>query len=440
MDLLADIAQGVKVWPGRMKRLMMTAACIGCVLTGGARGLTTAGDPDMVATFYTSRSNKLLWYADSSGRILRYNLLGLLSRCGSQGLEPDKYSLNILQAYEQQHDQRTDQAAEADRRYTRAFINYLEDLLHGAYADGISDDALLKKEQSRDQRQILDLLARCTDSAAMNSAVKSLEPGDREYLLLKNALSEALDKGQQDTICLLKTALNHYRRIHHPHYPKCVEINIASGILRYYEHDSLMLSMKVVAGRPSTPTPRFSAYCDEVILYPYWNVPHSIAVNEFLPLCKKLPGVLDFMNMQVLDRKGHIVDRNKINWQLYNRNNFPYRFRQATGCDNALGVIKFNLDSPYGVYLHDTNNKLSFAAKKRYFSHGCIRLEKPMELADQLLGRKLDHEFLETCLKQEQPQTLQLSAPVPVFVVYIRAVADDPGGNVTYYDDVYNLK
>lgn len=390
---------------------------------------------EWLTAFYKARGNKPFWFVDSPRCDLRRQLLLHLERSGEQGLDSGRYSLAALRSQLNCKSLRTGTMA-VDHLYTKIAMTYLMDVLKGGTVNGIAGkDIIADQESINDYKQVSDLLSKCTNSDALDSAIVSLEPATPEYLMLKSAMKSASAARHQDSVVLLKAALNTYRRIHHSHYPKCIVVNVASGMLRYYEHDSLRLEMKVVTGKPSTPTPRFTAYCNEVILYPYWNVPRSIAVNELLPLCKKSPAVLSFLNMQVLDSKGNTLDPGKINWKLYSKENFPYRFRQATGCDNALGVIKFNLVSPYGVYLHDTNNKLSFAAKKRYFSHGCIRLEKPTELAGFLLNKELDSQFLSACLKEERPHTLPLPAPVPVFVVYVRAdISRD--SSIIYYDDI----
>jgi len=418
------------------KKMILTVVVMNCALPAWAKMADVTGPVD---AFYKNRNNKLFWFADSSGIMLRSRLLLLMSHCEEQGLDTGKYPISLLQADLQGRKVVTEtQVMAADRLYTTAAIGYLEDLLGSGVPNGIAHDALLGQEENNRHKQTLELLSGCGDSAMLGNAVRGLEPATTDYLLLKSALAKALQTRQQDTIIPLKMALNSYRRIYNFHYAKCIVVNIASGLLYYYEQDSLMLGMKVVTGKPATPGPRFTAYCNEIILYPYWNVLRSIAVNELLPLCRKSPGVLSFMNIQVLDSRGNVLNPQKINWRLYNRKNFPYRFRQATGCDNALGVIKFNLVSPFGVYLHDTNNKLAFGSNKRYFSHGCIRIEKPMELANFLLGRQLDSNFLKACLKEERPHTLELSAPIPVFVVYVRAGV--ASGEIVYYEDVYNLK
>ena len=236
----------------------------------------------------------------------------------------------------------------------------------------------------------------------------------------------------------LITSLNFVRWIYHFHFEKYIVVNIASAYLRYYEYDSIKLRMKVVVGKPSAKTPRFAAHCDQVILYPYWNVPASITLKEILPKFKKNPDYVDDLNMAVIDAKGNIVDHHKLNWKKYNSGNFPFRLRQSTGCDNSLGVIKFNLTSPYSVYLHDTNYKAAFLLASRYLSHGCIRIEKPVELANYILPKKIESKFLEDCLKGQVPVTLSLAYAVPVFIVYQTATAD-LNNQVKYYKDVYGL-
>jgi len=192
-----------------------------------------------------------------------------------------------------------------------------------------------------------------------------------------------------------------------------------------------------VAGQPSKRTPRFAAWCDQLILYPYWNVPRKIAVNELLPIFKRSPAIMQAMNMQILDAGGRVVDPAGLPWQQYDKSNFPFSIRQATGCDNALGVLKFNLTSPYAVYMHDTNLKSAFGSAYRYYSHGCIRLEKPDALG-ALLDNKLDTTLLQSCVKDQQPYTIRLEEPVPVFVLYNTADADE-NGRIDYYKDIYHL-
>jgi murein L,D-transpeptidase YcbB/YkuD len=155
--------------------------------------------------------------------------------------------------------------------------------------------------------------------------------------------------------------------------------------MKVYSQGKVNLEMRMIVGKPSTPTSTLASRVNEVILYPYWHVPYSIATKELLPIIKRNPGYIEAGNYQVLNKSGNIVDPYSINWRALSRNYFPYLIRQSTGCDNALGLLKLNFYSPFGIYLHDTPVKSLFMLNKRYFSHGCMRMEKPMELGHLVL-------------------------------------------------------
>jgi murein L,D-transpeptidase YcbB/YkuD len=241
-----------------------------------------------------------------------------------------------------------------------------------------------------------------------------------------------------DTIRWLKHAYGVYHWIDHWGFSQYIFVDVATAEVQFIEEERVLLSMRAVVGKPSTPTPFFAAWAERIVLYPYWFVPSSIAIGEFLPKIKNDPSWLDRQNMQVVDGEGNIVDSKNLNWAQFNASFFPFTIRQSTGCDNALGVLKVDVKTPLGVYLHDTNNKASFLLSKRFFSHGCIRLEEPMLLGNYLLKKQLDTLYLQSCLKEQQPAYLPLMAPMPVLVFYTLA-HPQPGGGVRYYPDTYKL-
>ena len=241
-----------------------------------------------------------------------------------------------------------------------------------------------------------------------------------------------------DTIRWLKHAYGVYHWIDHWGFSQYIFVDVATAEVQFIEEERVLLSMRAVVGKPSTPTPFFAAWAERIVLYPYWFVPSSIAIGEFLPKIKNDPSWLDRQNMQVVDGEGNIVDPKNLNWAQFNASFFPFTIRQSTGCDNALGVLKVDVKTPLGVYLHDTNNKASFLLSKRFFSHGCIRLEEPMLLGNYLLKKQLDTLYLQSCLKEQQPAYLPLMAPMPVLVFYTLA-HPQPGGGVRYYPDTYKL-
>jgi murein L,D-transpeptidase YcbB/YkuD len=148
--------------------------------------------------------------------------------------------------------------------------------------------------------------------------------------------------------------------------------------------------------------------------------------------------LVEAMNMQVLDNRARILSPSSISWSSYTNKNFPYHFRQSTGCDNSLGVIKFDLTDPFNVYMHDTNSKNLFFSEYRYYSHGCIRIQKPLELANLILPTPVDSNFVKSCLKEQRPVNLSLTQPIPVFVIY-NTVDVDKKNVIIYYKDVYNI-
>lgn len=439
-----------KVWRTQWTRITLTSShrIVRCLVvsflilyfgTIHAKDTQKIVYPALIDTFYTARSGNPFWFAqDSTALNLRRELILILEKSATKGLSKDRYNYERLKAHLAEENLPFETLMSYEKMYTDAAIAYMKDIFQGRISGAmVSYDELSEKTEVADNRYILDLLNRSKNSEELRHNLEALEPKTLGYNQLINALSLVDTLTDKDTLKQLTKALDYYRWICHFKFEKCIVVNIASGMLHYYEQDSMILEMKVVTGKPATPTPRFAAFCDQVILYPYWNVPQSIALNEILPLCKKGAGVLDFMNMQVIDAKGNIIDHKTLNWNTYSKKNFPYRFRQSTGCDNALGVIKLNLTSPYSVYLHDTNMKFAFASTKRYFSHGCIRIEKPVELIKYLLKGDFDENLLAACVRGQKPVTKPVHDAVPVFVIY--STADVQTGKLTYHPDVYNL-
>lgn len=398
--------------------------------------------PALITKFYELKQNKIVWFQQGeNAHQLRQVLQSKIESSVNIGLTKERF-------HPQQIDNNVDNnllekdstiAIQTDEIFTDAAIAYCKDVYQGQdIKQWAMYDEISSKYKDDDNLFLLNKLAGINSADDLLLFFNSLEPTSKEYSTLKNELQVKADSLTSLQKKQLITSINLYRWMHHFKFEKWIVVNIASATLRYYEFDSLKLNMKVVVGKPSTKTPRFAAHCNQVILYPYWNVPSSIALNELLPMFKRNPSNVDNLNMQIIDAKGNIVNHHKLNWKSYSRAYFPFRVRQSTGCDNSLGVIKFNLTSPYSVYLHDTNYKGAFTLSSRYLSHGCIRLEKLMELANYLLPQKINNEFLESCLKDQQPVALDLASLVPVFVIYQNAEVD-VAGKISYFKDVYDL-
>jgi murein L,D-transpeptidase YcbB/YkuD len=396
----------------------------------------------LVNKFYLLTGNKLKWFiATDQSQLLRNELKNRIDNSANMGFQKNKYHVVELDKNVDKEFQLQDSAAamQMDRLFTDAAFAYCKDVYQGVnISRWMKYDEISKKYEGADNSFLLNMLSTVTSVNDLIIFFNSLEPKDKEYMALRNKLQYRADTLTALQKKQLITSLNFYRWVHHFNFEKYIVVNIPSALLKYYEYDSLKLQMKLVVGKPSTKTPRFAAYCSQVILYPYWNVPTSIALKELLPKIKRNPKYIDQLNMQLINSGGQVVDHYKLNWSNYSRSFFPFRLRQSTGCDNSLGVIKFDLTSPFSVYLHDTNNKNAFLSSTRFLSHGCIRLEKPLDLANNVLFNKVDSKYLEACLKDQVPIPKNLARPVPVFVIYQTAEMDVKN-EIRFYKDIYGL-
>ena len=139
---------------------------------------------------------------------------------------------------------------------------------------------------------------------------------------------------------------------------------------------------------PEMQTPEFSDQMEHLVVNPRWNVPRSIAVKEYLPRLQANRNAAS--HLDVVDGAGRIGKRANIDFGRYTPATFPYRLRQKSGDDNALGEVKFIFPNPWNIYLHDTPTKGLFGESTRAFSHGCVRIARPAELANALLQGQVD--------------------------------------------------
>lgn len=244
-----------------------------------------------------------------------------------------------------------------------------------------------------------------------------------------------------DSLRVIRQTLNFYRYVNRFDADKFVVVNIPAGELNVFDRTGKrLLPMQVIAGKPDKQTPCMTTYIQDIVAYPYWNVPRNIALDEMLPRMKRNIAFIYNQNLQILDEKDQEVDPEEIDWDGLSTTNFPYRVRQASGCDNSLGLLKFNLANPLAIYLHDTNSRDLFKlTSDRWRSHGCVRVQKPVELANLVLdAQTFDKAFLDKCLIDQKPRTLSIPKPFPVFITY--NIADvDANGKLRFYKDVYGL-
>ncbi|MEW6109053.1 MAG: L,D-transpeptidase family protein [Nitrospirota bacterium] len=255
------------------------------------------------------------------------------------------------------------------------------------------------------------------------------------------AFLKALNVTAEERIRQIELNLERLRWISRDLGRRYVAVNIADFELDVVEDGHIIISMKVIVGKAYWHTPVFSENMTYLVLNPAWNVPKSIAVKEIIPKVRKDPEYLEKNNMKILKGWGKDqieISPHAINWAELSPGAFTYRFRQEPGPQNPLGRIKFMFPNRFNVYLHDTPYKALYEKKVRTFSHGCIRIEKPIELAEYLLkgDPNWSREKILAAIDEKTTRNIPIPEPIKVYILYLTAWVDEYGV-LQFRDDIY---
>ncbi|WP_173931451.1 L,D-transpeptidase family protein [Chelativorans sp. Marseille-P2723] len=242
--------------------------------------------------------------------------------------------------------------------------------------------------------------------------------------------------GDSKAVRIEKVLLAMERLRWHPSHlgSRRVMINAASFSAHYIEGEKEKLSMRAVVGTRANQTNSFYDEIEYVEYNPYWGVPRSILVNEKLPRLRQDPGYLDRAGYEVVDSRGRRVSSASVDWWRYGAN-IPYNVRQKPGPSNALGEVKIMFPNKHDIYMHDTPAKSLFSRDTRAYSHGCVRLQNPREMAAAVLGTSVN----EVGRRISEGRNARQNVPqkIPVYVSYFTAWPEPSGSGVSYHDDIY---
>jgi murein L,D-transpeptidase YcbB/YkuD len=249
---------------------------------------------------------------------------------------------------------------------------------------------------------------------------------------------EALNVPVEDRIDQIRINIERARWVLHAISGQFVIADIAGFEVFVYQDNEIVWTSRVQVGRPYRRTPVFKAEIKYLDLNPTWTIPPGILAKDILPAVKKDPNYLKDRNIKVIDRTEKVVNQNSIDWSKYSGRNFPYQLRQDPGPKNAMGLIKIMFPNKHLVFIHDTPSKSLFERTDRTFSSGCIRTEKPFELAELLLDDpdKWNAESFKQAIDSGRTQTVRLPKPVPILLFYWTA-AVEPDGTVRFKKDPY---
>ena len=435
--------------------------------------------------FYFERGFRPAW--SGGGRLVKAvpALLEELGNAGQHGLDPIEYEADRLAVERLALNEIRDPAliearlADLDIDLSRALLRYTGHLSAGRldprriglkwYAEDERADpaqALAAVVESGNVKQALaaiapepagyarlrDALVRYRElaAAALPPPDPASEPALREHLVLLGDLRAAdapldsglrsfqlrhgleptgkLDKATRAALAVplaervraLELNLERWRWLPSSIGERYLMVNIPDFGLQVVERERPVLAMKVVVGKTVSQTPVMSDLMTTLVMNPYWNVPESIAANEILPEQAKDPTYLQRHNMEVVTQDG------------------VSRIRQRPGPGNALGDYKFVFPNHLNVYLHDTPADKLFERNERDFSHGCVRVERPAELAEYVLrgNAEWSTERVEKTLADGREVHVALEQPLPVYIVYFTSWVDEEG-RVHFRDDVY---
>ncbi|QHT68103.1 L,D-transpeptidase family protein [Rhodocytophaga rosea] len=215
-------------------------------------------------------------------------------------------------------------------------------------------------------------------------------------------------------------------------------VNVPEYTLKVFSKGKKEEEMRVIVGKDYASTPVFSDTLEYIVFSPDWTVPSTIAKNEILPILQHNPDYLMSNNMAVYETWKEsdtlALDPLSTDWSQFTPETFTYRIVQKPGPENPLGQVKFMLPNDLSVYLHDTPNHTLFKREERNLSHGCVRLEKPVDLAMYLLN--WNEEQVTEKINQPEPIKQKLPKKWPVQIVYRTAWVDEKG-ILNFRDDIY---
>ncbi|NIP30265.1 MAG: L,D-transpeptidase family protein, partial [Candidatus Dadabacteria bacterium] len=276
---------------------------------------------------------------------------------------------------------------------------------------------------------------------------KNLEQGVKNFQRRHNLIADGivgettlnvLNISVDQKIKQIEANLNILRKLPRKLGDRYVLVNIPSFKLYAYENEKPILEMKVIVGKEDWSTPIFSEEISYLVVNPFWNIPDTILTEEFLPNLKEDPNYLNDSNIKIIGSE-ETIDISQFDWENFDSEQWVYKLRQDPGPSNPLGRLKFMFPNKFNVYLHDTPFKKFFDRTYRSLSHGCVRVEKPLELVDFVLkkDKKLKKEDIEKYIDSNKVRKLELTESVPVHLLYFTVWADSK--NVVYFPrDIYN--
>lgn len=402
-----------------LKKILFVVFCF-FTLTGYSQSTTGTTplfqyqlhSPDEVNDLYRNSGYRRVWTQPENVSQLIASLRG----AEDEGLFREDYHYDTLLSLLDLNASNGDLSTDAF--FTDAWITLAKNLKEGKLKPALLFPA--EWDPSFNEADYALILLQALNDRNISGALETLKPSNPLYCRLKDELkmvrrinSDSLSGYYDQLIVNLEKCRWQAER-----QRSQIAINIPSYSLQLLFGDSCLMEMKAIVGRPERKTPIVSSSISSLVLNPEWTVPPTILKEDMLPSIQKNVNYLSKNNLRIVDHDGIDISADSLPWNKYTADNFPYIIKQYPGIRNSLGLIKFYFPNRHGVYLHDTNAHFLFAQDNRALSSGCIRVERPFGLANELLPLEWTEQRVQDSVRTGHTITVALRPRIQIQTTY----------------------
>ena len=404
------------------------------------------GDRTALAAYYAERNGPSLWVTSAGFSARALQVIAEINKADDWGLSAAAFALPKLG----RGPWNPEQLADAEIKLGLAVLKYARHARGGRLDPSQWGPSLEQRPNIPDPKSVMQAIAA---APAADAYLRSLHPKHPQFDRLRKALLAArgqparnragLHRAERQSTQQLIINMERWRWMPDQLGEFHVWNNVAEFAMSVVKKGQILDTEKIIVGKPDTPTPIFSANMEFIVFHPEWAVPDSIKVAELWPYLRAGAGWYGGADTRILQRhnlrvsyNGRPVDARLVDWASVDIREF--QFIQPAGAHNVLGAVKFRFPNKHDVYMHDTPQHELFSRPVRTFSHGCIRVQNPIRLAETLLAEDKGWSAAQvrSLVAGGDTNEIRLTRKIPVHVAYFTAVADD-NGTVSYFGDIY---
>jgi L,D-transpeptidase YcbB len=386
---------------------------------------------EAIARHY-SKHPQFIWWDQGSINAKAQAAIASLAASDAVGLDPEDYRVAVPDLQNVDAGERPLALLRFELALSAKVLTYVLDATRGR----VDPNRLSGyHDLPRKTVDLVDALATIAQSSDIAAYLESRNPDNFQFRALVAELARQRGEDPQGKAAKLRMALEQLRWLPRELGTRYVFLNQPAFEVSYFNGNGAPLTMRAVIGKRDSQTYFFADRIKEITYNPYWNVPRSIVINEMLPKLWRDPSYLNRLGYEVSNSRGREVASNSVDWAAVATQQIGIDVRQPPGRGNALGRLKIDFPNKHAIYMHDTNQKHLFAREQRALSHGCVRLERPNEMAAALLGTRIAD--VDRKIATEETRSERVPGDIPVYLAYFTAWPDSEG-NVRYYKDVYD--